>query len=88
MRRGRITIPPRQRACIHAAKDMLGAVIAAGKRAQKRLEIAERRHGRLSDAYLAERAGYEETQRLIDGWYPFLLDRISRLEAPFQDRGE
>ena len=84
MRRGRITIPPRQKACIHAAKDMLGAVIAAGKRANTRLAKVKERYGNLSDEYLYEKAGYEETQRLMNSLHPLLLERLHNLEAPFK----
>jgi hypothetical protein len=85
MRRRQVPIPPRQKAAIHAVRDMLGAVIAAGKRANQRLTKAQVRFGITSDEYLAEKAGYDETQRLLDGLHPFLLDRLHTLEAPFKE---
>lgn len=78
-------MPPRQKAAIHAAKDMLGAVIAAGKRAERRLKTAEARYGALADEYLTEKAGYDETQRLLNGLHPYLLDRLDKLKAPFRE---
>ena len=84
MRRGRITIPPRQKACIHAAKDMLGAIAGAGTRASVRLAKVKERYGICSDEYLAEQGGYEETQRLLGSLHPLLLERVHNLEAPFK----
>ena len=63
---------------------MLGAVIAAGKRANVRLTKIREQYGSESEEYLAAQAGYEETQRLMDSLHPLLLERLHNLESPFK----
>ena len=85
MSRKRTAMTPGQKASIYAARDMLSAVATAGKRAGKRLKKAETRYGRGSAEYLAEKAGYDETQRLVDSLHPTLLNRLRWLEKPFKE---
>ncbi|MDD3410307.1 MAG: hypothetical protein PHY12_05820 [Eubacteriales bacterium] len=63
---------------------MMGALVAAGRRAKRRMIKAAERYGEASGEYQAEKAGYEEMERNLPHAYIQLDIRKRELEAPYR----
>ncbi|MEG0766649.1 MAG: hypothetical protein RR482_02940 [Clostridia bacterium] len=77
-------MPPRQKAAIKAVRDMVGAIASSAKRAQRRMEAAEKQHGPMSKEYYAAKGGYDEAERMLKALYCTLDKRLYELEGPFR----